>query len=286
MLNRAFNLESSAFDTGRPYTYGDFVLPNQGLSGLVTGETEIKVKPFIRASEHVQWQPNLSEARFHLLAKEWRIETATMSLEHDVVLHPAEEKKIERLEQVEPWGAWQQLPLVKRLIKKEVEINPRLQFTLLNLLGVAGEMEDIRSGKASDDDVVFFRIEDFKKLAQRVHNHITAELLKTDETDKKLEFDDSTSILYFAGETITISKRAESDPHELLRTIFKDRAKVWNLDEVLDDWRFDTEKKTPKKKVYHAGKAVNNIIAQETKIKDFLDVNTKTVAINRKYLGS
>lgn len=107
--------------------------------------------------------------------------------------------------------------------------------------------------------------------------------------DKKshiLDFDDTKSVLYFADREITISKRAENDAHTLLRTIFKNRNKVWNSDEVLDDWQFDTAEETPTKKVYHAGKAVNRIIAQETTIKDFLDVSTKTVAINRKYLSS
>ena len=127
-------------------------------------------------------------------------------------------------------------------------------------------------------------IKDFRSFAQRVHSYITVELLKTDY-EKKLDFDPKTSTLYFAGEVIIISKRAENDAHELLKTVFKDRSKIWNSDEVLDDWKFDTEGKTPKKKVYHAGKAVNRIVAQDTKIKDFLDVTTKTVAINRKYLN-
>lgn len=205
-----------------------------------------------------------------------------------------EEKKLERLEQVEPWGAWHQLPLVRRFVyepekyieecRAEAKANPELTFTFYNFMGIAGEMEAIRSDKASENDVVFFKVKDFRAFAQRFHNYITTELVKA-ETDKKLEYDDQQSTLYFVDEAIKIAKRADSDAHELLRMIFKDRSKLWNNDEILDMWKFDlTKSRVPKNKVYQAGKAVNRIIAQETKIKDFLLLTTKTVAINKKYL--
>lgn len=62
----------------------------------------------------------------------------------------AEEMKVERKEQVEPWGAWQQLPLVKRLVyepdemtdelKKELNLDPSSQWNWLNFVGVVGEL--------------------------------------------------------------------------------------------------------------------------------------------------
>ena len=205
-----------------------------------------------------------------------------------------EKEKLERKEQAEPWGAWGQLPLVKRLVfepdeikaevKAEAEADKSLWWRAFNFVGVAGEMGEIRTGEKSDNDVVFFKVKDFKSFAQRVHNYIIIELLKEDN-GKKLDFEVEKSILYFAGEEILISKNANSDAHDLLRTIFKDRHRIWNTDEVLDDWKFDIEKKTPRKKVYHAGKAVNRIVAQETKLKDFLSVSTKAVAITKKYLS-
>ena len=205
-----------------------------------------------------------------------------------------EERRVERKEQVEPWGAWHQLPIVKRLVfepdemrvefKAEVDKDHSLHFTWLNFLGVAGEMERVRKGKISDNDIVFFRVKDFRSYAQRVHSFIATELLKTDTEEAKLDFDDKQSILYFNGKTITISKGAENDAHELLRTVFKNKSKVWSKDEVLDDWHLEVGNITPKNKVYHAGKAVNRIVAQETQIKDFLVVSTKTITINKKYL--
>jgi hypothetical protein len=107
------------------------------------------------------------------------------------------------------------------------------------------------------------------------------------EKSNKLEFDDATSTLFFADVEIVISKQAESDAHELLRTVFKDRAKTWNADEVLEDWQFalgNSRERVPKNKVYQAGKAVNRIVAQDTTIKDFLTVSTKAVSITKKYL--
>jgi hypothetical protein len=197
---------------------------------------------------------------------------------------PEEKEKLQRVEQIEPWGAWQQLPFAKRMVyepqevieevKVKAETDPQQKWVLMGLLGVNVEMEAIRTGKTSDKDVVFFKIKDYKGYLQRFHNYISAELLKTSDANDKLDFDPVKSILQFAGKVITISKRAQSDAHDLLRTVFKDRNKEWNTDEVLDDWRFDVDNKTPKNKVYQAGKAVNRIVAQKTQIEDFLIVNS------------
>lgn len=207
-----------------------------------------------------------------------------------------EERKIERKEQVEAWGAWHQLPLVKRLVfepeemtaecKAELEKDRSFQLTWLNFVGVVGEMEKIREGKGSDDDVVFFRVKDFRSYAQRVHTHITTELLKADTNVEKSElvFEEATRILHFTNEKILISKKEESDPHKLIRTLFKDTHKIWANDEILEDWGYSFDEKPSVNKVYQAGKAINRVIAQDTKIKDFIDVSTKSVSINKKYL--
>ncbi|MDA1169325.1 MAG: hypothetical protein O3A36_03235 [bacterium] len=205
-----------------------------------------------------------------------------------------EETKVQRKEQVEPWGAWHQLPLVKKLVfepeemtaelKSEVAEDPTMKFAWLNYIGVAGEMEKIRKGDMADDTVVFFRVKDFKSYAQRVHTYITAELLKADTEGSKLEFDDTKRVLYFMNESILISKKEESDPHKLMRTLFKDEHKVWASDEVLEDWGYSFDESISTNKVYQAGKAINRIVAQDTKIKDFLEVSTKSISINKKYL--
>ena len=209
-----------------------------------------------------------------------------------------EEMKLERKEQVEAWGAWEHLPLVEKLVfgpeelkaeyKAELDKDPSLHWNWLNFVGVYVEMEKIRKGEKSDNDVVIFKVKDFKNYAQRVHAFITKELIVNDNrSSDELSFDDKKSILHFLGEDIVISKNVQSSAHDLLRTIFKNKTKVWNTDEVIDDWHYYLpDEKPPKNKVYQAGKAVNRIVAQETKIKDFLDVSTKTVAVNKKYLNT
>ncbi len=99
-----------------------------------------------------------------------------------------------------------------------------------------------------------------------------------------LSFDENTRKLSFNNEEILISKKEESDPHKLMRTLFKDENKIWANDEVIDDWGYKFGEKVSENKVYQAGKKVNSIIAQDTKIKDFLDITTKSISINKKYL--
>lgn len=205
-----------------------------------------------------------------------------------------EKRKLERKGQVEPWGAWHEMPLVKKLVFEPDEItdelratvasNPSAQWTWLNFVGVLGEMEKIRSGEASDNDLVIFRVADYKRYAQRVHSYLTAELLQADAPKPELRFDDENRILHFSNEKILIGKKEESDPHKLLRTLFKDERKVWPNDEILEDWGYSFDEETSENKVYQAGKAVNRTVAQDTKIKDFLIVSTKNIHINKAYL--
>ncbi|MEN9582942.1 MAG: hypothetical protein RL641_896 [Candidatus Parcubacteria bacterium] len=207
-----------------------------------------------------------------------------------------EKRKLERKGQVEPWGAWHEMPLVQKLVFEPDEItdelratvasDPSARWTWLNFIGVLGEMEKIRSGEASDNDLVIFRVADYKRYAQRVHSYLVAELLQADAPTAKSDprFDEESRILYFNNEKILIGKKEESDPHKLLRTLFKDKRKVWASDEVLEDWGYSFDDKVSANKVYQAGKAVNQTVAQDTKIKDFLVVSTKNININKAYL--
>lgn len=120
---------------------------------------------------------------------------------------------------------------------------------------------------------------------QKLHNDIFEKLESLNERDSNsLDFDESNSTLYLMGTPILISKRVQSDALYLLKTLFKDRERVWNNDEILDDWKIDIDAKAPKNKVYQAGKAVNRNISQKIQIDDFLEVTTKTVSINKRYL--
>lgn len=208
-----------------------------------------------------------------------------------------EEEKFERREQVEVWGAWHKMPLLKRMVfeldiltseyEKEAEEDPNWKWSVINYKMVAGELERIRSGKVKESDIiVFFKDDEFRNDAQRVHRYLTAGLLQPKLLNTGLSFDDEGRTLAFMGMSIVVAKKSESDTHKLLRTLFKDTAKVWHNDEILDDWgySFEEQENLPENKVYHAGLAVNRLIAQEAQIKDFLIVDTKKIAINKKYL--
>lgn len=112
----------------------------------------------------------------------------------------------------------------------------------------------------------------FKKATQKI------EVSKRDPA-----FDDKKSILSFNNKEIEISKTRNSNGHYLLKTIFKEKGKVWEFDEIAEDWE-DEYKKDGWNRYYNAGYAVNEKIAKETTIKDFLSITSKTVSINEKYL--
>lgn len=208
---------------------------------------------------------------------------------------PEIRKKFERQEQIEPWGAWHNLPFAKRMViepevvidevKAEVKADPTREWNLLNLLGVAGEMEKIRHAEEpmSDNDIIYFRVKDFRSYAQRFHSFITTELIKSADSNAPLNFDVTSSILTFQGKEILIARSKNTDPHYLLQTLFADLKKLWNYDEVATDWKTDFDK-TKWKRFYNAAYKVNQKIAEKTTIKDFLEATKKTVSVNRKYL--
>jgi len=127
----------------------------------------------------------------------------------------------------------------------------------------------------------------FQTFHSRTHAVPFMEVPVKKAPTEKTYFNEKQSILHIFGKDILISSSQNSDLHDLLVTIFKDPRRAWNNDEILDDWKFDADPtKVPKNKVYHAGMAVNRKIAENTMTKDFLEVTTKLVRINEKYLGS
>lgn len=112
---------------------------------------------------------------------------------------------------------------------------------------------------------------------------IVKKKIETKEPIKKdLAFDDKKSILSFSNKEIKISKTRNSNGHYLLKSIFKDKNKIWEYDEIAEDWT-EEYKKEDWSKYYNAGYKVNEKVAKETTIKDFLIITNKTVGINKKY---
>jgi hypothetical protein len=105
-----------------------------------------------------------------------------------------------------------------------------------------------------------------------------------------ISYDFQVHTINFMGKKIQISKNADADPIRLLNVIFQDPAKTWPNDEILDIWygesreAIDWEKAVKAKSTYHAGRKINDQVQKETSISDLLEVTTKTIKINPKYL--
>lgn len=102
-------------------------------------------------------------------------------------------------------------------------------------------------------------------------------------------FDVKNSLLAFNGKSIEISKTKNSDPHYLLAVIFKEKERTWAYDEIWEDPYFgrnhtDYNPKKDKNKIYNAAYSVNEKVAKATTVRDFLDITTTTVSINKSYL--
>ena len=87
--------------------------------------------------------------------------------------------------------------------------------------------------------------------------------------------------LYFGEEEIKL--REDKRPYRLIQTLLKDRNKLWNFDEIADDWGDDYEKDSWET-YYQTSYSVNEKVAKETGIKAFLIITCKTVQINLLYL--
>jgi hypothetical protein len=103
--------------------------------------------------------------------------------------------------------------------------------------------------------------------------------------DKTLRYKDRT--LFFRGKEILISGKGATNQHLFFKILFSNKKRKWNELDVLDEffkgrnWETDEMKKN---RFYHYSRAINDKIAKETEVKDFIIATTKTYQINPKYL--
>jgi hypothetical protein len=107
-----------------------------------------------------------------------------------------EKYKLEKQADTATWGAWGKLPLVEQVILKpeetikEIKAKEKdgipIKIGTFSFLDFVNEMEAIRSGEASEEDTIFFKIKDYKEYAKRVNTYIVIELLKTEDKKEKL----------------------------------------------------------------------------------------------------
>ena len=140
---------------------------------------------------------------------------------------------------------------------------------------------DLPPEKQTESYKIKLRLEE-KYFEERTSSPLHA-LYSKEQKNKVLGFNEKNSLLQFNGKEITISKTRNSNAHYLLQTLFKDKSKIWEFDEVAEDWG-EEYKKRDWGRYYNAAYKVNEKIAKDTTIKDFLSITNKTVAIQKKYL--
>lgn len=209
-----------------------------------------------------------------------------------------EKKILDDKQDISVWHAWDELCLAYLVI---VEGEQRLQdlrkqykifdkwWEGVNWYLLKEEMQKIKSGFHANEKRYLFQRTSYNLYAQRVHLYISKELktspaLKQKNVySKKPHFDSKQSILHFQNNVIVISNTKNTSPHYLLKTIFKNITKVWNYDEIAEDWDEEYDQKKWRK-YYNASYETNEKIAKKTTINDFLKPTRCSVKINEKYL--
>ncbi|MFZ2154358.1 MAG: hypothetical protein WAV16_03960, partial [Candidatus Moraniibacteriota bacterium] len=91
----------------------------------------------------------------------------------------------------------------------------------------------------------------FKEKDEIIHGKILKKHTQKEQEPKISNFDEIKSILHFNKKEIIISKTRNSNGHYLLKTLFKDKNRIWEFDEVAEDWN-DEYKKDSWNRYYNA----------------------------------
>ena len=100
-------------------------------------------------------------------------------------------------------------------------------------------------------------------------------------------FNPKTSELVFQVHRAIISKTLDSNPHYLLKAVFKAPTKVWDVDELWEKLFGKSIEYNPRKhwkKLNNATYDLNEEIAKQTRIRDFVIMKKTTLQLNKKYL--
>jgi len=99
----------------------------------------------------------------------------------------------------------------------------------------------------------------------------------------ELSYDERIGALNIINKTVKISEGRDSNQHHLLITLLKNRNKIWAVDEIWEDWG-NSEERPIGRKIYNAARDINEKVAIQAGIKDFLYYNMKEVGIRREYM--
>jgi|GEM_PF-6631346 len=93
----------------------------------------------------------------------------------------------------------------------------------------------------------------------------------------------SDGILQFNKKRVTISDSEDSEQHFVMDVLFKNKNKNWSFDEIAESLERDYAK-NDSEKYYGTFYKINKKIEKETGFTDFLQLTSKEVQINKKYL--
>lgn len=204
------------------------------------------------------------------------------------------EEELEKKRKIEMWGAWEDLPLIQRIILDDENLETELReisekdkakrWDLFNYLGVRGELKHIQDEDKSEEDLVFFKVSDFKNKVDRIHKYLVTELLSdTKEEQNYCSFDEANSVLSVNGQKVKFRKFTEQ--YHTLRIIFADSNEIdkeWFFSDIGE--RLDDQKGYKDKDFHNYISAIKRKMGAETGIQDFFITTNQSVRINKKYL--
>jgi hypothetical protein len=129
----------------------------------------------------------------------------------------------------------------------------------------------------------------FKKKIEKDNNEIAEFLgvnrIKKSLTKPNIGFQLTPDSLKYNGKELKITKPQDTRYYFLLKVLLGNPKKIWEYDEIWEKLNGD-ENYDPKnwKKIYNPAYDINEKIAKETTISDFLEIAKTTIRINPTYL--
>lgn len=126
----------------------------------------------------------------------------------------------------------------------------------------------------------------YKTNLTRIQNYLIEKIENSIEK-KKSEFSFDKNSLEYNEKTLSVSKPKNARYYFLLKTLLENKERVWNYDELWEKlFGADENGYDPKnwRKIYEAAYTLNEKIAKETTIPDFLEVTKTTIQINTRYI--
>lgn len=200
--------------------------------------------------------------QFANLSNKFELDTSAMETD----LRRVAEEKAELAKSLQP---------VAELIKQFVEQIKQIKQPETAGSYIGGDIKRKAKKQAEEAEIRRLLLEKLKKEV----------VFEVNSGRQEPSYNPDLSEITFLGKTIPIPPNTDQD--DLCRVILQDgksMSKIWHCDKMLEKWGGNYEGKTRWRKVYSAGREVNQKVAAKTTIEDLLIVKTKTITVNPEYL--